>query len=912
MFSVEFLCVTLPLIGAIIGQAMGRSRLLSAGIISSCVFCSAVLSWYLFLTLQQRYSVGVMPWFQIGDMAIAWSICIDKLSAIMLVVVTTVSLMVHLYSIGYMSGDSGGIRFLAYLSVFTFFMMVLVTSGNFVQLFFGWEGVGLCSYLLIGFWFKKDAANRSAMKAFVVNRVGDLFFLCGMLAIFYVFRSLSFDEIFEQISNGEGFGTVSVLGYQTQIVSIACILLFLGCMGKSAQLGLHTWLPDAMEGPTPASALIHAATMVTAGVFLIARCSPIFELSQAALDVVLVIGLATCLVAALVAIVQEDIKKIIAYSTCSQLGYMFVACGTANYHLAIFHLATHALFKSLLFLAAGNVIHSNAGEQRITHMSKNCWRDIPLTYALMWIGSLSLMGVFPFAGLMLKVFHNPSTKRISSIHESSGIMLFPLLVLAVGAVVSGMLLKSFWGITGSEFWGGSLKVHAHEDIGLLLSLLPAILGVAGALLYLAYHNRLRVIAFPDKLARLVHTNSHDLSGRCRPKVIDYFLLGGITEAVSTCARYSVKVQSGRAFDYALVMLSGVATTLLVVYGFDTVILLMILIPALGSCLAAFSRGAMSRAVGPARGCHAGSVLSSLVPMFFMIGFWGHGDKVGAAFKFLIYTATASVGFLAAVACIDAVANATSSSFDDTAVGLATNVHFHWQVYFWILCFIVFAVKLPVVPCHTWLPSAHVQAPTAGSVLLAGLLIKLGGYGLLRFCIQMLPTASAHFAKFVICLSAVSLIYASLTAFAQRNMKMLVAYSSVAHMSFVAAGMFSLNEAGMLGRTGTMEMSECSGLASKMPRLSAMIVFFSMASAGIPGMVLSAAYMLRLCKEVVWGSAPAGSGKFDDINIGEFAILAALAILVLVLGVFPAPLLTMLKPAVEHLLVPLHKLQPSWG
>ena len=624
MFSIEFLCVTLPLIGAVVGQTIGRSRLLSAGIISSCVFCSAVLSWYLFLTLQQRYSVGVMPWFQVGDMAIVWSICIDKLSAIMLVVVTTVSLMVHLYSIGYMSGDSGGIRFLAYLSAFTFFMMVLVTSGNFVQLFFGWEGVGLCSYLLIGFWFKKDAANRSAMKAFVVNRVGDLFFLCGMLAIFYVFRSLSFDEIFEQVSNGEGFGIVSVFGYQIQVVSIACILLFLGCMGKSAQLGLHTWLPDAMEGPTPASALIHAATMVTAGVFLIARCSPVFELSQAALDVVLAIGLATCLVAALIAIVQEDIKKIIAYSTCSQLGYMFVACGTANYHLAIFHLATHALFKSLLFLAAGNVIHSNAGEQRITHMSKNCWRDIPLTYALMWIGSLSLMGVFPFAGfyskeliiesssassvgfvvtnlvacltsvyscrLMLKVFHNSSTKRITSIHESSGIMLFPLFVLAVGAVGSGMLLKSFWGITGSEFWGGSLKVHAHENIGLLLSLLPAILGVAGALLYLAYHNRLRVIAFPDKLAGLVHTvlknkfyfdELYDLT-LVRPmgmiattfrvvvdqKVIDYFLLGGITEAVSTCARYSVKVQSGRAFDYALVMLSGVvATTLLVVYGF---------------------------------------------------------------------------------------------------------------------------------------------------------------------------------------------------------------------------------------------------------------------------------------------------------------------------------------------------------
>ncbi|WP_081440534.1 NADH-quinone oxidoreductase subunit L [Anaplasma centrale] len=624
MFSVEFLCVTLPLIGAIIGQAMGRSRLLSSGMISACVFCSAVLSWYLFLTLQQRYSIEVMPWFHIGNMAVQWSICIDKLSAVMLVVVTTVSLMVHFYSIGYMSSDGGGVRFLAYLSIFTFFMMVLVTSGNFVQLFFGWEGVGLCSYLLIGFWFKKDAANRSAMKAFVVNRVGDLFFLCGMLAIFYVFRSLSFDEIFEQISNGAGFGVINVFGYQIQVVSIACILLFLGCMGKSAQLGLHTWLPDAMEGPTPASALIHAATMVTAGVFLVARCSPIFELSQAARDVVLTVGLATCLIAALVAIVQEDIKKIVAYSTCSQLGYMFVACGTSNYHLAIFHLATHALFKSLLFLAAGNVIHSNAGEQRITHMSRRCWRDIPLTYTLMWIGSLALMGVFPFAGfyskeliiessivsnvgfavtnlvacltsvyscrLMLKVFHNSSTERVASIHESSSIMLLPLFVLAIGAVFSGIWLKNFWGITGSEFWDGSLAVHPHEGIGQLLSFLPAALGIAGALLYLVYHSRLCVIALPDKLVgpvcgllknKFYFDELYDLTlvrpmGRIATtfrvvadqKVIDYFLLGGITGAVGTCARYSVKVQSGRAFDYALVMLSGVAATaLLVIYSF---------------------------------------------------------------------------------------------------------------------------------------------------------------------------------------------------------------------------------------------------------------------------------------------------------------------------------------------------------
>ncbi|MCU7611589.1 NADH-quinone oxidoreductase subunit M [Anaplasma capra] len=357
--------------------------------------------------------------------------------------------------------------------------------------------------------------------------------------------------------------------------------------------------------------------------------------------------------------------------------------------------------------------------------------------------------------------------------------------------------------------------------------------------------------------------------------------------------------------------------------------------------------------------------ASLIPMFFMIGFWGHGDKVGAAFKFLIYTATASLVFLAALVCMNAIIAVPLGSFDSVAASLATNTNFHWQMYFWIACLFAFAVKLPMVPFHTWLPSAHVQAPTVGSVLLAGLLIKLGGYGILRFCVQMLPAVSTHFAKFVVCLSAVSLIYSSLVAFAQRNMKMLVAYSSIAHMSFVSAGVFSLNEAGILGaifqmlshglisaalflcvgmiysRTGTMEMSECGGLASSMPRLSVMMIFFSMASAGIPGtsgfmgeflsmlgifksygpmvalfvvgMVLSAAYMLRLCREVVWGTVPSeAKDEFDDITVWEFAVLIVLAVLVLVLGVFPAPLLALLKPGVEHLLVHMHMLQPSWG
>ncbi|MGN7661689.1 MAG: NADH-quinone oxidoreductase subunit L [Anaplasma sp.] len=623
MFAVEFLCVVLPLVGAVAGQVFKGCRLLSHIVASSFIGVSCAISWYLFLRFQRGYLVDVLPWFQVGEATIWWSVYIDKLSVVMLVTVATVSLVVHLYSIGYMSGDRGAIRFMTYLSAFTFFMMALVTSGNFLQLFFGWEGVGLCSYLLIGFWFEKDVATASAMKAFVMNRVGDLFFLCGMLGVFYVFRSLNFDEIFEKIAVGGDLGTVDVFGQQVEVLSVACILLFLGCMGKSAQLGLHTWLPDAMEGPTPASALIHAATMVTAGVFLVARSSPLFELSEVARDFVLVIGSATCLFSALVAIVQEDIKKIVAYSTCSQLGYMFVACGVSNYHLAIFHLVTHAFFKSLLFLAAGNVIHSNSGEQGIERMGKNCWRSIPFTYGLMWIGTLSLMGVFPFSGfyskdliiegthgsiagfmatnavvcltaayscrLMFWVFHNSGGSGVH-VHESSKIMLLPLVVLAAGAIFSGMWLKNVLCITEGEFWVGSLPVHAHGEVGYFVLLLPSVLTAASMLFYWLYHTgKLRCCSLPDVLLRpilaLLRNKFYFDRLYCRfvvrpvsrlsaalwvvldQKVVDYFVLGGISGAVNTFAGHSVKVQSGRAFDYALVMLFGVvAAALLVVYG----------------------------------------------------------------------------------------------------------------------------------------------------------------------------------------------------------------------------------------------------------------------------------------------------------------------------------------------------------
>ncbi|SCV62746.1 NADH-quinone oxidoreductase subunit L [Anaplasma phagocytophilum] len=624
MFSIEFLCVVLPLLGALLGYLLKHRRFVSHVVACSFIGKSAILSWYLFLATKQSYAVDLLSWLEVGGVSVSWSIYIDKLTTVMMIVVTTVSFIVHLYSVGYMHKDKGAVRFLAYLSMFTFFMMALVTSGNFMQLFFGWEGVGLCSYLLIGFWFSKDSATKAAMKAFVVNRVGDLFFLCGILVVFYSFHTLNFDEIFAKIADGWDLGVVDVWGYQVPLKDLAVILLFVGCMGKSAQLGLHVWLPDAMEGPTPASALIHAATMVTAGVFLIARSSPIVELSPIGQEVILVVGLATCLFTAVVAILQEDIKKIVAYSTCSQLGYMFVACGTSSYHLAIFHLLTHAFFKSLLFLLAGNVIHSNNGEQRIAYMSKNCWRDIPFTYALMWVGSLALMGVFPLAGyyskdliiessyghvagfvitnlvacltsayscrLMIKVFHNSHSERIPSIHESSKIMLLPLLVLMVGAVFSGMVFKNVLGITEGAFWSDSLSVHAHEgEISKIIELIPTVMVALGVLLcYLFCRYKSLMYCIPRALKNIVKNKfyfdeiyegvfvipmqkiSELLWRAVDQKVIDYFILGGITKAVVMSAQHGVRIQSGRVVGYALVMLLGVVSAaLLVVYGFKT-------------------------------------------------------------------------------------------------------------------------------------------------------------------------------------------------------------------------------------------------------------------------------------------------------------------------------------------------------
>ena len=499
----EISIIALPLIASIISGFFGKfigdrnSEILT----SLLVTISAILSSFiLYEVIVNNYedNIIIATWISSGSLDVNWSMKIDALSAIMLVVVTSVSSLVHIYSIGYMSHDPHKPRFMAYLSLFTFAMLMLVTSDNFIQLFFGWEGVGLCSYFLIGFWFKKETANAAAIKAFVVNRVGDFGFALGIFLIFYLFGTVNYSEVFQLIPTIIDKNLI-FLGIKINAIDLICLLLFIGAMGKSAQIFLHTWLPDAMEGPTPVSALIHAATMVTAGVFLVVRCSPIYEYSDLALNVITIVGMSTALFAASVALVQNDIKKIIAYSTCSQLGYMFFAAGVGAYNVAMFHLFTHAFFKALLFLGSGSVIHAFKDEQNINNMG-GVWKKLPFTYGLMIIGTLALTG-FPFlsgfyskdaiiefaylrgnttgfyaAGigiftafltsiyswrLIFKTFHgeyNNKNIKIDETHESPLVMLIPLFLLAIGAIFAGYTFKELFIGSGdlNNFWQDSI------------------------------------------------------------------------------------------------------------------------------------------------------------------------------------------------------------------------------------------------------------------------------------------------------------------------------------------------------------------------------------------------------------------------------------------------------------------------
>ena len=526
-----------PLLGAVVAGLFGRligdrwAQLVTCGLMGVTALCAWI---NLFANLgEPAFQVGILRWITVGSFEVDWALRVDPLSTVMMLVVGFISFLIHVYSVGYMSHDPSVPRFMSYLSLFTFAMLMLVTSDNLIQLFFGWEGVGLASYLLIGFWYTKPSACAAAMKAFIVNRIGDFGLVLGIAAVYLVFDSVQYDVIFGRTEEVAAT-TIRAFGGEFQTLNLIGVLLFVGAMGKSAQLGLHTWLPDAMEGPTPVSALIHAATMVTAGVFLVVRFSPLYEFAPAALAVITVVGASTAIFAATIGLTQFDIKRVIAYSTCSQLGYMFFAAGVGAYDVAIFHLYTHAFFKALLFLGAGSVIHAMSGEQDMRRMG-GLWHRTKITYAVMWVGTLALVGFPGFAGffskdavleaawaspnpfhyyafwmgeiaavltafysgrLMWLTFHGEpraDAETVRHVHESPPVMTIPLVVLAAGAALAGWLGAGMIDPEG-RFWAGAIfhregneVLRAMEEVPFLVKLAPFVAMVVGlGLSYFCY------------------------------------------------------------------------------------------------------------------------------------------------------------------------------------------------------------------------------------------------------------------------------------------------------------------------------------------------------------------------------------------------------------------------------------------
>jgi len=575
---------------------------------------------------EQTIHIILFKWFDIGNATVNWSIYVDQLTAIMFIAVCFVSSVVHIYSLGYMADDENLPKFLCYLSLFTFFMLCLVSADNFMQLFFGWEGVGLCSYLLIGYWYREQSACKAAIKAFIVNRISDCAFVIGIIMLIIYTGYADFTHIFKLAPELTSL-KISLWSYEIAILDIICLLLFIGCMGKSAQIGLHVWLPDAMEGPTPVSALIHAATMVTAGVFLLARCSYLFEYSPCVLQVIAFIGGVTCLFAASIAIAQSDIKKIIAYSTCSQLGYMFLACGMSCYKAGIFHLVTHAYFKALLFLSAGSIIHA-AHEQDIFKLG-GLKDKLPITYLNFWIGSLALIGIFPLAGfyskdlilesaynshsnighimfwvgilaasltaiysmkIILLTFHSESKmskQQLAEVHESPQIMNAPLILLSAGALFSGMIgyyilrIDKLNGFFGSSIF--NLEIHYAHLQNVFIEFLPLLIGIIGIITgYLLYKNKLyikvgdrfKVISkilqnkyYFDEIYNLVFVKNTNclskLANIIDYKIIDKYGPGAFTNIINSLARRICALQTGYLFNYALIMISAIAVIITV-------------------------------------------------------------------------------------------------------------------------------------------------------------------------------------------------------------------------------------------------------------------------------------------------------------------------------------------------------------
>ncbi|MCP5369081.1 MAG: NADH-quinone oxidoreductase subunit L [Rickettsiaceae bacterium] len=610
------LVLLLPLLSAILNGFFGNNiKINYIKLVSSfCISIAAIISIYIFIRCGIRRDVIhiiLSHWFFIGDVNVDWAIYVDQLTATMFLLVTSVSAVVHIYSLGYMKDDETLWKFLSYLSLFTFFMLVLVSSDNFIQLFLGWEGVGLCSYLLIGYYYHKSTANNAAIKAFIVNRVSDFAFILGIVMIIIYTDNVDFKKVFA-FANNLSNKSVGFEGANFSILDIICLLIFLGCMGKSAQIGFHVWLPDAMEGPTPVSALIHAATMVTAGVFLLIRCSYIFEHSTIILNLIVIIGAITCLFAALIAIAQTDIKKIIAYSTCSQLGYMFFACGVSAYQAAMFHLLTHGFFKALLFLSAGSVIHA-VHEQDLLKMG-GLRTKLPITYANFWVGSLAIIGIYPFAGfyskdailhssylagglgkfafilgtitalltaiysmkIIMLAFHNKEDFTNIEVHEAPKIMNLPLIILTSGAMFSGMFCYYILDMLNPySFFKGTIYnsqiTLTNKHLPLLVEMLPLISGIVGMFIgYVIYrknfyqkisvnfgkiYDLLKNKFYIDELYQIIFVRLSDILARiCEywdQKVIDKFGPNGSGMLIQILSWATCRIHTGYIYHYSL-------------------------------------------------------------------------------------------------------------------------------------------------------------------------------------------------------------------------------------------------------------------------------------------------------------------------------------------------------------------------
>ena len=626
--NLALLVLILPLFGSLISAiCIIASQNKKAEYISTFfLFLASFISIYIYINIETfQGNFPIYNWLNFAKINLNFSIFLDPLTAIMFCVVTIVSSVVHMFSIGYMHEDKLRARFFCYLSLFTFAMLVLVSADNFIQLFLGWEGVGLCSYLLVGYYFHKPSANNAAIKAFLVNRVGDFGYLIAIALIYKYFNSLNFQEVFLN-TNVLREKNLILLGFEFNLITCICMFLFMAAVGKSAQIGLHVWLPDAMEGPTPVSALIHAATMVTAGVFLVVRCSPIFEYSQFTLNVITYVGLITSLFAASVALLQNDIKKVIAYSTCSQLGYMFFACGVSAYSLAMFHLVTHAFFKALLFLGAGCVIHCLHHEQDCNRMG-GLYKKLPLTFTFVIIGSIALMGIPPFAGYFSKdlileyalsthsfngtniyilgclgafltsvystrliylTFLNKTkikTDFFNKIKDPGFTMLFPLLILSIGAIAGGYLFYDI--VKNNSFWSDSIfiltevnyveEAHHIEKIYKIFPIFLVFLAIItvltayryfDSLSYLLNHKIRGLVKFLQKkwyfdeiygflFVHKLQQFSKFLWTRVDINLIDLKGPIGISNNIWKAAAYSRKIQNGKVFSYAIVMFTGI-------------------------------------------------------------------------------------------------------------------------------------------------------------------------------------------------------------------------------------------------------------------------------------------------------------------------------------------------------------------